>query len=58
VDFLRVGRLAGYLYISHGPEPVSLVPTPQLFGGPPPLAPSARVDQDELILSDLSANPS
>jgi hypothetical protein len=57
VDFLRVGRLAGYLYISHGLEPVSLVPTPQLFGGPPPLAPSARVDQDELILSDLSANP-
>jgi hypothetical protein len=57
VDFLRVGRLAGYLYISHGLEPVSLVPTPQLFGAPPPLAPSARVDQDELILSDLSGNP-
>jgi hypothetical protein len=58
VDFLRVGRLAGYLYISHGPEPVSLVPTSQLFGGQPPLAPSARVDQDELILSDLSGNRS
>jgi hypothetical protein len=58
VDFLRVGRLAGYLYISHRPEPVSFVPTPQLFGGPPPPAPDARVDQDELIFSDLSSNPS
>jgi hypothetical protein len=57
VHFLRVGRLAGYIYISHGPEPGSLVPTPQLLGCLPALAPSARVDQDEVILSDLSANP-
>jgi hypothetical protein len=57
VDFLRVGRFAGYVYISCGPEPAPLVPAPQLFGGSPSLTPSARVDQDEPILSDLSANP-
>jgi hypothetical protein len=56
-DFLRVGRLAGYIYISYGPELAPSIPTPQLPGSPLPPAPSARVDQDELILSDLSANP-
>jgi len=57
VDFLRVGRFAGYVYVSCGPQPVPMVPAPQLFGSPPSLTPSARVDQDEPILSDLSTNP-
>src|SRR5438477_10041320 len=57
VDFLRVGRFAGYVYVCCGPEPVPIVPAPQLFGSPPSLTPSARVDQDEPILSDLSTNP-
>jgi hypothetical protein len=57
VDFLRVGRFAGYVYISCGPETAPLITAPQLFGGLPSLTQSARIDQDEPILSDLGANP-
>jgi len=50
-DFLYIGRLAAYLAIVEMPpmpEPVPLPPTPE---APP------RVDQDELILSDVPMLP-
>lgn len=53
VDFLHVGRLAAYLYILEGPEalPVPEVAHPPVSGLPP--LDDAKVDRDELILSDL-----
>jgi len=46
VDFLYVGRLAAYVAIIE----MSEIPEPALI---PPPSPSPRVDQDELILSDV-----
>jgi hypothetical protein len=56
VDFLRIGRFASYLSIAVGSE-APLVPGPNTPCGSLPLVPSARVDQDEPILSDLGGNP-
>ena len=57
VDFLRVGRFASYLYIAFGSETAPPLPRPGPVS-PTESAQDGRVDQDEPILSDLSAVPS
>jgi hypothetical protein len=54
-DWLYAARLAGYVCISDVPEalPVPMPPT----SPPPRTEPSASVDRDELILSDIPATP-
>ncbi len=52
VDFLYIGRLAAYVAIVEMPELPSPVSMPSLAPTTPP-----RVDQDELILSDIPMLP-
>jgi len=55
-DFLYVGRLAAYVAIVELPVPIETPITPPAFGyARPAIPPSATIDKDELILSDVLA---
>ncbi len=64
VDFLYVGRLAAYVAIVELPEappavvPMAPLPSPGSRHTTPNLPPASRIDQDELILSDVPGEAS
>jgi hypothetical protein len=48
-DWLYTARLAGYVWIAELPDATSITHS----SGPPVIQPSATIDRDELILSDV-----